>query len=319
VHIPIRHSEEVTSQSVVIFAGDGGRVRPTELVLAEGPALPLISTDSLTPELGYRVASDVAQITIPALPGGPFREVVAISVETEFAERVCVKTYRRRARGELVHLNIYVNTLTGMDAESARRDRGVMDVLSQLQTAFQGVDIRLSITIRDLPERTAEQYRLVRNDSDAGRLVASAPGPPDVETLSLNVFLVESLVVNNNVILGISRGIPGAAGMHGSGSAGVIADGSSLIGGRSSGYRLGLVVAHEIGHFLGLYHTTEANGRWFDPLDDTPRCSIESSDWARHQCPDRTNLMWPIAGTDTSRLTRDQGWVLSNHPLARSN
>jgi hypothetical protein len=30
--------------------------------------------------------------------------------------------------------------------------------------------------------------------------------------------------------------------------------------------------AHETGHFLGLFHTTEQEGADFDPLTDTPKC-----------------------------------------------
>ena len=32
------------------------------------------------------------------------------------------------------------------------------------------------------------------------------------------------------------------------------------------------VAAHETGHFLGLFHTTEREGDLFDPLTDTPKC-----------------------------------------------
>ena len=34
------------------------------------------------------------------------------------------------------------------------------------------------------------------------------------------------------------------------------------------------IAAHESGHYLGLYHTTEANAGIFDPLGDTPQCGL---------------------------------------------
>jgi hypothetical protein len=36
--------------------------------------------------------------------------------------------------------------------------------------------------------------------------------------------------------------------------------------------QLAHVMAHEAGHYLGLFHTTEQTGTTFDPLQDTPEC-----------------------------------------------
>jgi len=36
------------------------------------------------------------------------------------------------------------------------------------------------------------------------------------------------------------------------------------------------ISAHETGHFLGLFHTTEREGADFDPLTDTPKCPCTS-------------------------------------------
>jgi len=48
------------------------------------------------------------------------------------------------------------------------------------------------------------------------------------------------------------------------------------------------VTAHELGHFLGLYHVTEQTGTLFDPLQDTPTCPCRQCTSSRSQCADAT-------------------------------
>jgi hypothetical protein len=73
-------------------------------------------------------------------------------------------------------------------------------------------------------------------------------------------------------------------------------------------------MAHEIGHYLGLFHTTETDGSTTDPLDDTPNCVGRAFPDA---CPDLTNLMFPYAGSDHTVITSDQAFQLAANPLTR--
>ena len=55
---------------------------------------------------------------------------------------------------------------------------------------------------------------------------------------------------------------------------------------------------HELGHFIGLEHTTEFDG-YADTLNDTPACT----NLAKNQlasCPDHDNLMFPTSNLATS-------------------
>ena len=58
---------------------------------------------------------------------------------------------------------------------------------------------------------------------------------------------------------------------------------------------LGLTAAHEIGHFLGLFHTSEAAG-FEDPLEDTEGTTED-------------NLMHHLSRSDRDQLTEHQGMV----------
>ena len=74
----------------------------------------------------------------------------------------------------------------------------------------------------------------------------------------------------------------------------------------------GIVFAHEVGHYLGLYHTSEQNGFSFDPLQDTPECGRISA-----SCPDVNNLMFPFAGITHTEVSDEQGFVVGANPLTK--
>ena len=67
-------------------------------------------------------------------------------------------------------------------------------------------------------------------------------------------------------------GIPGPLGMQGTGASG-IAIATNMMANEPQA--LGRTLAHEIAHYLGLFHTSESNGVVLDPLDDTPECRSE--------------------------------------------
>ena len=60
--------------------------------------------------------------------------------------------------------------------------------------------------------------------------------------------------------------------MHGTGGSG-IAIATDMMAGDPA--RMGRTLAHELAHFLGLFHTSEADGRVYDALEDTPECRLE--------------------------------------------
>lgn len=72
-------------------------------------------------------------------------------------------------------------------------------------------------------------------------------------------------------------------------------------------------MAHEVGHYLGLYHPVEMSWNAWDALDDTKRCNAEGA------CEDALadNLMfpYPVCGAQScvaqTELTGDQAGVLS--------
>jgi len=72
-----------------------------------------------------------------------------------------------------------------------------------------------------------------------------------------------------------------------------------------------LVLAHEIGHFLGLFHTTDEDGN--DVLESTPPCELSVFEETPEQCPAQDNLMRPSASDDV--LTEEQRFVIESSVL----
>lgn len=131
---------------------------------------------------------------------------------------------------------------------------------------------------------------------------------------SLAVFFVREV----EGALGISGGIPGPWGIHGTAQSGIALSADFLREAEDFGVQPGAVLSHESGHFLGLYHTTEADGSHIEPITDTPRCADEDGDGfvSPMECPSgATNLMFWSGLGDT--LSAEQGQILRRALLLR--
>ena len=119
----------------------------------------------------------------------------------------------------------------------------------------------------------------------------------------LNLYFVQ-LALGGGVV-GVSSTICGPRA-NGTPLSGVM----SVYQGYSSN-TIGLIAAHELGHFLGLYHTVEQNGD-HDFIDDTVECPASGSD-TTCPVPGGGYLMhWQAVGG--SDLSDGQGLVLRGHP-----
>lgn len=144
---------------------------------------------------------------------------------------------------------------------------------------------------------------------------------------ALNFAIVDRLEGDDpdSVIEGSSAGLPGTAMLSGSGL--------SCVAGMAAPdpddperdlFERAVVVWHEAGHHLGLYHTTEGDGRFFDLIDDTPECRYQEQDTNdddfvdAFECDglDADNFMFHDG--DGTTMTDDQAWMVRRHPLLYS-
>ena len=143
-----------------------------------------------------------------------------------------------------------------------------------------------------------------------------------VNPASTAVTLVFVSGLNDNnmpVAVGLSQlgGVNGMAGSRLSGMAVTFdADSAADATGETAGDVVGVTLAHEIGHFLGLWHTDEHDGILHDPLhNDTPECKPPVT---VENCPLQTvqNLMfWTLAGAGKyPQVSTDQRLVVRRSP-----
>lgn len=143
---------------------------------------------------------------------------------------------------------------------------------------------------------------------------------------AMNLFFVQDYL-NPDGTLGEAGGIPGPVGLQGIDEAGVIMalDAHLDVGSNLDTDLLGGTIAHEVGHQLGLFHTTEDDGSRIESLDDTPVCpasaDVDSDGYfSAEECEafDGPNFMfWASGDFVQETVSADQGWVLATAPVAR--
>jgi hypothetical protein len=129
----------------------------------------------------------------------------------------------------------------------------------------------------------------------------------------LHLLVVRSLEDAGGLVAGYSLGLPGPVDVDHPTAAVLVATAPFASPGDASLDLPAMAVtcAHEMGHYLGLYHTSERDGQQHDPIADTPECTPTQS-----SCEDAGNIMYWTGGASRSRLTDGQGVVMRLHPLA---
>ena len=185
------------------------------------------------------------------------------------------------------------------------------------------LSVKNTITISD------SQYAIVSSsfiDATTSSLVSQ--GSED----TVNLFFVEDQPSSETAILGVSAGIPGSMSIASSWNGVINYLSAHATGSTLNSQVLGETVAHEMGHWLGLFHTTEAAGSSFDPLSDTAQCPISldgDSDGKVYaeECEGygADNLMFwttwstssQAAGKTQEKLSTEQQYILKYSPIAK--
>jgi hypothetical protein len=169
----------------------------------------------------------------------------------------------------------------------------------------------------------------------------------------MNLFLVPTMLISEGdgtpgSVVGIDGTIPGPSGFSGTVQSGAAVSAEGLRDNDQCTNAISLacgsdltayIAAHEAGHFLGLYHTTESDGGSFDSVRDTPVCACDTcapaasqafcrtggglvtgSDCLRslQSCGGGRNLMfWLLGNVSTGTVSPEQGRIMRANPLVR--
>jgi hypothetical protein len=205
-----------------------------------------------------------------------------------------------------------------LSATSAESDAAFQEAVSALVDLYGSVGIKVGpITYLDLPEPGATHYAVIQDFKDFPGLFALA-NKSDVR--ALNFFMVAQFNFSGGAsILGISAGIPGPPAFKGLGHSGVVVSLAFL---SDSVKIFGETLAHEGGHYLGLYHPSEKTGTTHDPLLDTPECTPsadtnQDGNVDARECVGKGSdnvMFWQGAAFPQRKVTNDQRFVLLRNP-----
>jgi hypothetical protein len=207
----------------------------------------------------------------------------------------------------VLRLHLHFTGVGDLTAESAPTNERLSNGIAEATQIMASAGIQLEIAgYHDVPGIEEDPTLLalestIGNPNDLSKLLLLGQGD---DVAALNVFFVKSIYKDGDfagggLVLGIAAGIPGPAFLGPSYRSGVVI--AVFEEGEGEDY-MGNVISHEIGHYLGLYHSTESNGALHDTLSDTAE-------------DDNQNLMFWAYSPAQKSLSPHQTTVMRSHPL----
>jgi hypothetical protein len=220
----------------------------------------------------------------------------------------------------LVELRVLVVTEELSFGESGpATDADLQRMIGSAATAMGALDSEVLVKDWKLAsDDVAEDYSVVFSEADLDALVRRTElSQTRASVRQIPVILVDGFAgdfSSGGITVGRVGSIPGAPSVYSSDALGVVVSTEGVRNAADAEY-LGKVLAHELGHFLGLVHTTETTGNEHDTLDDTGECgSVIRRDYT--ECPDADNLMFPyVRPNRTASASPTQRQIIRDNPF----
>ncbi len=325
VDIPFEVPQEAVS--ALVYCGPYGTDRTATAASITAPSGAAIydSADPTGTAMRVGVHSDLLPILIPVSPDldlevGAYTLRIAVATE-ERVSLTCNAVYRTEPvqAAPVVDVDLVFVGVDGIASGLTEAEGEVtMDGVLEAFEAYLG-SAGISIgTVRYADfEGAVDTYTVVDGPGELGELLRFVP---TTNARALTYFLVQEVTdADGAPLLGLSGGPPGTAAVGGTSKSGVVVSVASFI---SDPDAIARTMAHEGGHFLGLFHTTEPDGSASDPLGDTPACATDTDGngvLATNECTGTgaENVMWWASAVGSTGLSADQGWVMARSAAVR--
>ncbi|MDJ0974952.1 MAG: hypothetical protein QNJ98_10870 [Planctomycetota bacterium] len=210
--------------------------------------------------------------------------------------RVLIERRVGSSANAVLPLNIFLAPGLTPDAATALNDANLQSMVTQVDQILSGQGVRLGdISYFDLNDNTFDAIA----QGEEGTLFQESGR---AQELRLSLFLVGN--VWQGQLLGLSGSIDGAK-RKGDSVTGVV---SLYFDGQPGA--IAAVVAHEICHYLGLWHTVDVDGT-HDPITDTANCPVTGTS---SECSvEGGDLLMHWQGNGGKTLTNGQGLVIRGH------
>ena len=177
-------------------------------------------------------------------------------------------TLQRDGEGMSFDIDAYLVGGGGWTSVAGRPPRELTSLIADARRVYAGTGLAIGeVRAHQVVGGLARRFAVLNGMSGPAAI------PPDLPELyklsagarrpSVHIFFVRVI----DGALGIASGIPGPHAMPGTGASGV-----ALAVDLTPADQLAMVLVHEVGHFMGLFHTSEQDGSVNDPLPDTPEC-----------------------------------------------
>lgn len=262
--------------------------------------------------MSFSVPSDDSSAT--AATAGSWRFHVFAGNDTSFLTsdpQILVKIRTAPSGVPIGEIDVNVIVVQGVGINATQACTPGNSVYDGIAGASALYDQNLGLTISaatiacyDLSNST--QFTDINGDTgELGDLFETSAGLTDER---INLFIVNSFSGLFASAAGIAGSVPIPMQVNGTRTSGV------AILYQTSVLNMEETIAHEMGHALGLYHTSEFNNggaaSQLDPISDTPTCpALGMSDPGT--CPDDTNVMFPQLTGSFFSFSAGQGVVLA--------